>query len=34
MDPNEPNFHLALGTTYLEDGDLKNAEKNFKKRLK
>lgn len=29
MDPNEPNFHLALGTAYLEDGDLKNAEKEF-----
>lgn len=34
MDPNEPNFHLALGTAYLEDGDLKNAEKEFYETLK
>lgn len=34
MDPNEPNFHLALGIAYLEDGDLKNAEKEFYETLK
>ncbi len=34
MDPNEPNFHLALGTAYLEDGDLKNAEKEFYETLR
>jgi Tfp pilus assembly protein PilF len=34
MDPTEPNYHLALGTAYLEDGDSKNAEDELYKTLK